>query len=118
MSDVSPGAFPLIRISLGVIATASARSPLAMESLSTAAGLSIIIDIPTVTTKLPSIPGRFASCEAGFSCGVVAVRNEPVQATTRNPSKGRILFRLAVVILHFAVVFHFRVGPRERNFAL
>src|ERR1051325_1611089 len=51
MSVVSPGALPFTTSSLGVMATASARSALATETRWMLTGLSTISDLPTVTVN-------------------------------------------------------------------
>ena len=49
ISEVSPGALPLMSTSLGLLATTSARVPSATEIRSIGNGLSITSDMPTVT---------------------------------------------------------------------
>ncbi len=55
--EVSPGALPLIRTCWGSTATVSARSSLATETRWIGRGLSMIIDLPTVTTSFSTPAG-------------------------------------------------------------
>src|SRR5215831_17273847 len=63
MSDVSPADLPLIRTSLGLTATASTSSPLATLMRWMFTGLSMIIDLPTVTVN-------FSGAALGPACWV------------------------------------------------
>src|SRR5664279_2927143 len=67
MREVSPAAFPLIRTSLGLTATASMSPPSATEMRWIFIGLSMIRLLPTVTTNLPGAPLGAASWTLGFS---------------------------------------------------
>src|ERR1035438_6826058 len=67
MSDLSPAAFPLMRTSLGLTATASMSSPLATEMRWILVGLSMIRLLPTVTTSLPGALAGAGSWVLGFS---------------------------------------------------
>ena len=55
MTEVSPGALPLMSTSLGPTPTASAKAPSATEMRSMVSGLSTTSDLPTVTVQSSTV---------------------------------------------------------------
>src|SRR5580704_973276 len=76
ISDVSPGALPLISTSRGFTARASAKSPLATEMRRKSAGVSRMSDLPTVTTKSLGVPSLACAPAAPPPAGMPLANND------------------------------------------